>query len=173
MSIDEILKKKRIEYKLTQEQLSERIFVSRKTISNWETGKTSPDIDSLIRLAHLFNLSLDNLLLEGSDLVKNIKNQAEIRNTKFFIAITSITNIVFFFVAMSQSYFGYLPIVINIAILIGTLTNILAMFYFINKISKLQNKSKEENESETKKALFLIVLFLILIVVVSLIAYFL
>lgn len=73
MIISKMLKEKRSEYELTQEQLSEKIFVSRKTISNWETGKTTPDIDSLIRLADLFNLSLDNLLLEGSDIVENIK----------------------------------------------------------------------------------------------------
>jgi len=73
MIISEMLKEKRSEYGLTQEQLSEKIFVSRKTISNWETDKTTPDIDSLIHLANLFNLSLDNLLLEGSNVVENIK----------------------------------------------------------------------------------------------------
>lgn len=56
MLIGEILKEKRKEYQLTQEQVSEKIFVSRKTISNWETGKTTPDIESLIRLANLFDL---------------------------------------------------------------------------------------------------------------------
>lgn len=73
MTISESLKEKRKEYQLTQEQVAEKIFVSRKTISNWETGKTIPDIDSVIRLANLFNLSLDNLLLEGSNVVENIK----------------------------------------------------------------------------------------------------
>ena len=64
-----MLKETWSEYELTQEQWAEKIFVSRKTISNWETVKTTPDIDSLIRLADFFNLSLDNLLLEGSDIV--------------------------------------------------------------------------------------------------------
>ena len=45
VDIDIILKEKRAEYQLTQEQLAEKIFVSKKTISNWETQKTTPDID--------------------------------------------------------------------------------------------------------------------------------
>lgn len=46
MDISSILKKKRRDHKLTQEQLAEKIFVSTKTISNWENNKTTPDIDS-------------------------------------------------------------------------------------------------------------------------------
>lgn len=87
MRIGEVIKEKRIECQLTQEQLSEKIFVSKKTISNWETGKTIPDIDSLIRLAHLFNLSLDNLLLEGSDIVKDIKKKEKVYNNQSILTI--------------------------------------------------------------------------------------
>lgn len=72
MDIGIVLKEKRTGMKLTQEQLAEKIFVSTKTISNWETGKTTPDLDSLIRLANLFDLSLDNLLLEGNHVAENI-----------------------------------------------------------------------------------------------------
>lgn len=169
MILSETLKEKRIEKQLTQEQLSEKIYVSRKTISNWETGKTTPDIDSLILLVSLFDLSLDHLLLEGSDIVKSIKNQAELKNTKIFLVITSITNIVFFFLATSQSYFGQLPLLINIAILIGTFTNLSAMFYFITKISNLESRP----QSESKKAVFLVVSFFILIILITLSIYFL
>ena len=82
MNLSQIIREKRNEEYLTQEQLAEKIFVSTKTISNWETGKTMPDIDSLIRLANFFELSLDNLLLEGSIIVKDIKKKADIRIIK-------------------------------------------------------------------------------------------
>ena len=62
MEISQILKTKRKELSLTQEQVAKKIFVSQKSVSNWENGKTYPDIESLIRLAHLYHLSLDNLL---------------------------------------------------------------------------------------------------------------
>ncbi|WP_158080221.1 hypothetical protein [Vagococcus martis] len=47
-----------------------------------KTGKTTPDIDSLIRLSALFDLSLDNLLLEGSDIVENIKKLKLLKSQK-------------------------------------------------------------------------------------------
>ncbi|MGF2143557.1 helix-turn-helix domain-containing protein [Vagococcus fluvialis] len=50
MENNKLLKQKRIENKMTQEELDEELYVSSKTISNWETGKTTPDLDSLIRL---------------------------------------------------------------------------------------------------------------------------
>ncbi|MBF8807586.1 MAG: helix-turn-helix transcriptional regulator [Enterococcus lacertideformus] len=63
---------------MTQEQVAKQIFVSQKSVSNWETQKTYPDIESLIRLAHLYDLSLDHLLLEGSDIVKDKYNEETI-----------------------------------------------------------------------------------------------
>ena len=72
MEINLILKQKRKELKLTQEQVAQKIFVSQKSVSNWETGKTFLDIYSLIRLAQLYELSLDRLLLEESDIVEDI-----------------------------------------------------------------------------------------------------
>ncbi|MCT4376192.1 helix-turn-helix domain-containing protein [Leuconostoc suionicum] len=93
MDISSILKKKRSDHKLTQEQLAEKIFVPTKTISNWENNKTTPDIDSLIILAQLFDLSLDNLLLKGSNIVENIKKQADIRSTKMYLNFATITDL--------------------------------------------------------------------------------
>ena len=77
MDLNQILRKKRKEHHFTQEQLAEKLLVSPKTISNWETGRTFPDIESLIRIAKLYNLSLDNLLVEGSDVVKDIEKKTQ------------------------------------------------------------------------------------------------
>ncbi len=49
---------------LTQESAAESLGVSRQTISNWETGKTYPDIVSVIRMSGLYSVSLDRLLKE-------------------------------------------------------------------------------------------------------------
>ncbi|MFC0277629.1 helix-turn-helix domain-containing protein [Enterococcus devriesei] len=53
-------------------------MVSKRTITNWETGKTIPDIESVIRLAKLFQLSLDDLMLEDSAVVKEIQRKEKI-----------------------------------------------------------------------------------------------
>lgn len=46
---------------LTQEQLSEKLGVSRQTISKWEAGTSTPDWESMMRISSLFSISLDEL----------------------------------------------------------------------------------------------------------------
>lgn len=62
MEFPEQLKANRQRIGLSQEDLAQRIYVSRQTISNWETGKTYPDISSLLLLSNLFGVSVDELL---------------------------------------------------------------------------------------------------------------
>ena len=98
MNFGEVLQTKRKSMGLTQEDLADKLFVSSKTISNWETNKTTPDIDNVIRISQLFDISLNNLLLEGSDMVENIKKNAELRESKISLVTSSITNLVFLFI---------------------------------------------------------------------------
>ncbi|MBQ2052412.1 MAG: helix-turn-helix transcriptional regulator, partial [Bacilli bacterium] len=46
----------------SQEDLGEKINVTRQTISNWESGLSTPDMDSIVALAKLFEISTDELL---------------------------------------------------------------------------------------------------------------
>ncbi len=62
MEIGNQIKKYRAELKLSQEELADKIFVTRQTISNWENEKNYPDIKSLVMLSSLFGISLDNLV---------------------------------------------------------------------------------------------------------------
>lgn len=50
--------------KMTQEELAERMGVSRQTISKWELDAVYPEVDKLLELCELFSVSLDNLLRE-------------------------------------------------------------------------------------------------------------
>ncbi len=54
MEIGNQIKKYRNEMKLSQDELAQKIFVSRQTISNWENNKNYPDIKSLL-LLNFFN----------------------------------------------------------------------------------------------------------------------
>ncbi len=47
---------------LSQEELGEKMFVSRQTVSQWETGQTMPSIESLIKLREIFGVSVDEIL---------------------------------------------------------------------------------------------------------------
>ncbi|MCR5485028.1 MAG: helix-turn-helix domain-containing protein [Clostridiales bacterium] len=66
MEIGHILKNARNDAGLTQDQAAEALFVSRQTVSNWETGKTFPDIVSVVKMSDLYSVSLDHLLKEES-----------------------------------------------------------------------------------------------------------
>lgn len=56
------LKQKRAQQGISQDELAEAIYVSRQTISNWETGKTYPDVQSLLLLSKTFDVSIDELI---------------------------------------------------------------------------------------------------------------
>ncbi len=58
------IKKYRLMKKMSQSELSKRIGVSHQAISKWETGENYPDFMSLISLAQLFEVSLDNLVYQ-------------------------------------------------------------------------------------------------------------
>ena len=62
MDISNQIKTRREAMGLSQEQLAEKLYVSRQTISNWERGKTYPDVQSLLMLSVLFDTSIDTLV---------------------------------------------------------------------------------------------------------------
>ncbi|MDN4606780.1 phosphotransferase [Sporosarcina highlanderae] len=63
MNLGEKLKLRRKKSGFTQEQVAQEMNITRQTLSHWEVGKNYPDIDSIISLSQIYNLSLDELLL--------------------------------------------------------------------------------------------------------------
>ena len=61
------LKRLRKEHQYTQENVAEKINVSRQSIVKWENGESTPDIDTLIKLSKLYNVTLDNLVNHSED----------------------------------------------------------------------------------------------------------
>lgn len=62
MDISNQIKTRREAMGLSQEQLAEKLYVSRQTISNWKRDKTYPDVQSLLMLSALFDTSIDTLV---------------------------------------------------------------------------------------------------------------
>ncbi len=80
--------------KLTQEELAEKLNVSRQTVSNWETGKCYPDIETLIIMSNKFNISLDELLKDNIKMVKEVDKKVKIASKlKYVLAIVLIISI--------------------------------------------------------------------------------
>lgn len=77
MEIGYKLKQARHEKGLTQEQAAELLAVSRQTVSNWENGKSYPDIISVIRMSDIYSVSLDRLLKEEPPMKQSYRDFLE------------------------------------------------------------------------------------------------
>lgn len=65
----------RKENQLTQEEFGKLFHVTRQTVSNWENGKSYPDLQVLIDISNQFGVSLDTLLKEDSKMVQSIDEE--------------------------------------------------------------------------------------------------
>lgn len=74
MEIGKQIKMNRTMKKLTQQQVAEKLNVTRSTISNWETGRTYPDLTSLLRISELFEVTVDQLL-KGDEKMVELMNK--------------------------------------------------------------------------------------------------
>ncbi len=128
MEISQRLQNRRKEIQLTQEEVAEKIHVSRQTISNWETGRTLPDIKSLVMLSDIYEISLDKLLKEDRVMVDHLQKISE--DNQFFKRFCSllVINIVLIVSCMFVKNVMFLHILLS---LIGI--NSSGIFYLIVK----------------------------------------
>jgi len=61
-NIGKTIKKLREEKNITQEQLAEKLNVTRQAVSNWENGKTQPDIDTLTKISEIFEIPIEEII---------------------------------------------------------------------------------------------------------------
>lgn len=71
MNLSKQIKKYRTREQFSQEELAEKLYVSRQTISNWENEKSYPDIHNLLLMSVLFNVSLDDLVKGDVEIMRN------------------------------------------------------------------------------------------------------
>ena len=83
---------------LSQEELAEKIYVTRQSISNWENDKTYSDIHSLLLLSHIFQVTLDTLVEGDLETMKMIVQKKDLeqvdKDTKWMLwgmVLTSIS----------------------------------------------------------------------------------
>ena len=88
MDIGSRLKKHRLAKGFTQEDVAKKLNVSRATISSWETGRTFPDIEKIVYLSNLYDLSLDQLIKEEPVIMETIVKER--KSLKYFKVIKMI-----------------------------------------------------------------------------------
>ncbi len=113
MEVGAQIKKYRSNMGISQEELAEKVYVSRQTVSNWETGKNYPDIHSVLLLSSVFNVSLDQLIKGDVEIMKNEIKETEIKKLNkiggiyaVFLILTVITFVPFI---VFMDWYGLIP----------------------------------------------------------------
>ena len=141
----DIISKRRKELGLTQQELADKLFVSDKVISKWETGKSVPDTSILVELANVLEISLDELLKSGKEVTEqNIKTavadkvDVKYKNVLLFTSLFIVIGTVLFSVAKILDYKDYYQ---EYQVTI-TIFYVLAILFLISK-KKIKNKIKQ------------------------------
>lgn len=82
MELPQQLKANRERLGLSQEDVAHAIYVSRQTMSSWENGKTYPDVQSLLLLSNLFDVSIDSLVKGDVDSMKEKATKDDVLMTR-------------------------------------------------------------------------------------------
>lgn len=94
MDIGNQIRERRARLGLSQDELAQRLYVSRVTISHWETGKTLPDVQSMLLLANLFDTTIDELVRGDVDEMREMVKRNEQRTKVFAVALATVEVIV-------------------------------------------------------------------------------
>ena len=131
------IKDARTAAQLTQEQVAEALGISRQTVSNWENGRTYPDILSVIKMSDLYAVSLDHLLkdrkeepmsdyttfLEESTNVVRSKNRlAKIILTAVYLGIWALGLFVYWVLMSPSDVMGFALMFFWLLLPVSTLT---------------------------------------------------
>ena len=136
MEIGNQIKQHRAALNLSQEELAERIYVTRQTLSNWENGKTYPDVNSLLRLSGVFGVTLDELV-KGD--IPKMKEQIKQSDIIEFKRASYIYNVLFFAMVLSAvPLWTYLGIV-GIILWVGLTAATLLYAFHVEKLKKRHN----------------------------------
>lgn len=141
MELGKQIKIYRLENKLSQEELADRIYVSRQTISNWENDKSYPDINSLVLLSEVFKISFDRLIKGDIETMKDVIQKEEVDKINRYGKIYTIMLIVTVFSAVPLFMWLGLWALIPWGIVW------MVSMYFASKIEKI----KKDNDVQTYK----------------------
>lgn len=142
MELQHQIKQGRMEKNLSQEELAEKIYVTRQSISNWETGKNYPDIHSLLLMSSLFEISLDQLI-KGD--IKLMEKEIAIQDTKKMNKDASIFTILFFIMIISIAPLTYYLKMYGFLIY-GVI--VVITFYYALKIEKFKKQNDIQSYRE-------------------------
>ena len=90
MKLEEKLIKLRKEKGFSQEDLAEKLNVTRQTISKWELGQSKPDLEKTMEISKLFDIGVEKLTDDAIDLEEDIKKVKSTNGTKTIIIVVAV-----------------------------------------------------------------------------------
>nr|WP_257594037.1 helix-turn-helix transcriptional regulator [Lactiplantibacillus plantarum] len=106
MQFANVLRRKRKELHLTQQQLADQLHVTRQTLSRWENNLSYPNLDTLVNLSEFLAIPLDILLKGDGNLMVNKISQDVRDKSKYKRYLTSVLAI-FILIFLWLSVLGY------------------------------------------------------------------
>lgn len=94
MDVGNQIRERRQALGISQEELAQRLYVSRVTVSHWETGRTLPDVQSVLLLANLFGTTVDELVRGDVDEMRETVEKNERRTKTFAVALAAVEVVV-------------------------------------------------------------------------------
>ena len=172
MNLGEQIKNRRSELNMTQEELAEKLSVTRSAVSNWETEKNYPDLQTIVDISEELNISLDILLKGDRKVVEKItkdtnENPALRSKVKILIGvivvlcIAGVIALCTFNYLYKQSYIPYKDLGMNVTpnanvyvekpfyrsntILVGPNNEIALVYYTKSNTKDTATKEKVDN----------------------------
>ncbi|WP_237980862.1 helix-turn-helix domain-containing protein [Bacillus thuringiensis] len=133
------LKEERLKHNLSQEELALKLNISRQSISKWELEKGYPNIETLIALSDLFNISIDELIKGDAFLKDKIIKEGKMGELKMtdqfkWLYVVSSILVVFWLFVLPWS---------NLSGLTLSIINLIAIIYFVIVIHYIKNNKKK------------------------------
>lgn len=141
MNVGARIKKYREKQNISQDELALKVFVSRQTISNWETNKSYPDIKSLTMLSNIFHVTLDDFIKGDIEEMKKIVSKEKIEKFNIMSYIFLVEMLIVMFSAYPLfTLDGYIGVIIW------------ALFFVITFVTAIViEKFKKKNDIQTYK----------------------
>ena len=141
MNVGEKIKTHREKQNISQDELALKVFVSRQTISNWETNKSYPDIKSLTMLSNIFHVTLDDFIKGDIEEMKRIVSKEKIEKFNIMSYIFLVEMLILMFSAYPLfTLDGYIGVIIW------------ALFFVITFVTAIViEKFKKNNDIQTYK----------------------
>lgn len=138
MSLGEVIREQRKQVGLSQEQLADKLKVSRQAVTKWETDRGIPDVANLIAISEEFGLSLDDLI-KGDVVVKN-KLIADSSAKKCHLLV----NVYLLAIVVYIAYFAIRHRILMIGFLIATLF----MLFYELRIFLKERLYRQKNDNK-------------------------